>query len=157
MLKAVLNKCNNVNVCNDQGKFFHTLSKRKIITQNLLGITPLILVAREGHVQCLHFLLRAGAKVSMCDSINLMSAVHYSAKNGHSQCLTLLLHNCEDQQVVNMVDRQQRTALMLAVSGNHIECVQVLLKCGADPNIVDTDEHSCLFRAVSLGVSFTRF
>lgn len=38
---------------------------------------------------------------------------------------------------------------MLAVSGNHLECVQTLLKLGADPNIVDTDEHSCLFRAVS--------
>lgn len=50
--------------------------------------------------------------------------------------------------------RQQRTALMLAVSGNHTECVQALLKCGADPNIVDTDEHSCLFRAVSIEFKF---
>ncbi|KAJ8984032.1 hypothetical protein NQ317_012256 [Molorchus minor] len=50
-----------------------------------------------------------------------------------------------------MLDRQHRTALMLAVSGNHIECVQALLKCGADPNIVDTDNHSCLFRAVVNG------
>ncbi|ERL95770.1 hypothetical protein D910_00266 [Dendroctonus ponderosae] len=44
--------------------------------------------------------------------------------------------------------RQQRTALMFAVSGNHKECVQVLLQCGADPNLVDADKHSCLFRAV---------
>ncbi|XP_050311619.1 serine/threonine-protein phosphatase 6 regulatory ankyrin repeat subunit A-like isoform X1 [Anthonomus grandis grandis] len=133
ILRSVLTKYNDVNIQSDE------------------GITPLILVAREGHIQCVHFLLRFGAKVSLCDNINLMSPIHYSAKNGHSQCLTLLLHNSEDQSIVNMVDSQQRTALMLAVSGNHTECVQALLKCGADPNIVDTDEHSCLFRAVVNG------
>ncbi|CAH2006777.1 unnamed protein product [Acanthoscelides obtectus] len=37
---------------------------------------------------------------------------------------------------------------MLAASGNHLECIQILLKCGADPNILDKDSHSCLFRAV---------
>ncbi|CAH1131964.1 unnamed protein product [Ceutorhynchus assimilis] len=133
ILKSVLTKYTDVNIQTDQ------------------GLTPLILIAREGHIQCVHFLLRCGAKVSLCDNVNLMTAVHYSAKNGHFQCLTFLLHNTEDQSVVNMVDRQQRTALMLAVSGNHTECVQVLLRCGADPNIVDTDEHSCLFRAVVNG------
>ncbi|XP_030749052.1 serine/threonine-protein phosphatase 6 regulatory ankyrin repeat subunit A-like isoform X1 [Sitophilus oryzae] len=133
VLKSVLTKYNDVNIQTNQ------------------GITPLILVAREGHIQSIHFLLRFGAKVSLSDNINLMTAVHYSAKNGHSLCLTLLLQNSESQEVVNMLDRQQRTALMLAVSGNHIECVQALLKCGADPNIVDKDEHSCLFRAVVNG------
>lgn len=40
---------------------------------------------------------------------------------------------------------------MLAVSGSYFECVQILLMYGADPNIVDTDNHSCLFRAVVNG------
>ncbi|XP_028130015.2 serine/threonine-protein phosphatase 6 regulatory ankyrin repeat subunit A-like isoform X1 [Diabrotica virgifera virgifera] len=115
------------------------------------GITPLLLAAREGHVQCVQFLLHFGAKVALADYINNMTPVHYSAKNGHSQCLSLLLHNSEDQNVVNMLDRQHRTALMLAVSGNNLKCVHTLLKCGADPNIVDTDDHSCLFRAVVSG------
>lgn len=52
--------------------------------------------------------------------------------------------------------RQHRTALMLAVSGNNLKCVHTLLKCGADPNIVDTDDHSCLFRAVSFLFSIYR-
>ncbi|XP_076254649.1 uncharacterized protein LOC143192825 isoform X1 [Rhynchophorus ferrugineus] len=132
VLKSVLTKYNDVNIQTNQ------------------GTTPLMLVAREGHSQCVQFLLRFGVNVSICDNINLMTAIHYSAKNGHSHCLTLLLHNSKNE-VVNMLDRQQRTALMLAVSGNHIECVQALLKCGADPNIVDKDEHSCLFRAVVNG------
>lgn len=69
------------------------------------GLTPLILAAREGHAQCVHFLLRFGAKVAISDNVNKMTPVHYSAKNGHSQSLTLLLHNSEDQNVVNMRDR----------------------------------------------------
>nr|CAI5819029.1 unnamed protein product [Callosobruchus analis] len=117
---------------------------------NSRGVTPLILAAREGHAQSVHFLLRFGAKVAMTDE-HRMTAVHYSAKNGHSQCLMLLLHNSEDEAVVNMLDGQSRTALMLAASGNHLECIQILLKCGADPNILDKDSHSCLFRAVVNG------
>ncbi|ENN75031.1 hypothetical protein YQE_08346, partial [Dendroctonus ponderosae] len=130
VLKAVLTKYSDVNIQTEQ------------------GITPLILVAREGFNICMHVLLRFGAKVSLCDNVNQMNAVHYSAKSGQSLCLTLLLHNSDDLSVINMVDRQQRTALMFAVSGNHKECVQVLLQCGADPNLVDADKHSCLFRAV---------
>lgn len=40
---------------------------------------------------------------------------------------------------------------MLAVSGNHAECVVTLLKSGADPNLTDDGGHSALFRAVTLG------
>lgn len=40
---------------------------------------------------------------------------------------------------------------MLAVSGNHPECVITLLKSGADPNLTDGGGHSSLFRAVTLG------
>lgn len=64
-----------------------------------------MLAAREGHAACVHVLLRFGAKVALADYVTDMTPVHYSAKNGHSQCLTLLLHNTEDQSVVNMLDR----------------------------------------------------
>lgn len=47
--------------------------------------------------------------------------------------------------------RLQRTALMLAVSGNHPQCVVTLLKSGAEPNLADDGGHSALFRAVTLG------
>lgn len=118
VLRSVLTKYNDVNIQTDQGEsqfdifkppskpHYNTLNqKNSIVNVRFLGITPLILVAREGHILCVHFLLRFGVKVSLCDNVNLMTAVHYSAKNGHSQCLTWLLHNSEDQNVVNMVDR----------------------------------------------------
>lgn len=44
--------------------------------------------------------------------------------------------------------RLQRTALMLAVSGGHMDCVSTLLKSNSDPNICDKDFHTTVFRAV---------
>lgn len=38
---------------------------------------------------------------------------------------------------------------MLATLENQNECVITLLKSGADPNVVDEEGHSSLFRAVS--------
>lgn len=42
-----------------------------------------------------------------------------------------------------------RTPLMLGVSAGHSDCVVILLKYGADTNLVDEDQHPALFRAVS--------
>jgi hypothetical protein len=38
---------------------------------------------------------------------------------------------------------------MLGVSAGHSECVIMLLKYGANTNLVDEDQHPALFRAVS--------
>lgn len=38
---------------------------------------------------------------------------------------------------------------MLGVSAGHSECVVLLLKYGANTNLVDEDQHPALFRAVS--------
>lgn len=46
---------------------------------------------------------------------------------------------------------------MLSVSGGHTNCALTLLKCGADPNVVDAEKHSSLFRAVSIEIFSLRF
>lgn len=38
---------------------------------------------------------------------------------------------------------------MLGVSAGHSDCIVMLLKYGADTNLVDEDQHPALFRAVS--------
>ena len=38
---------------------------------------------------------------------------------------------------------------MLGVSAGHSDCVVILLKYGANTNLVDEDQHPALFRAVS--------
>ncbi|KAL3282867.1 hypothetical protein HHI36_006026 [Cryptolaemus montrouzieri] len=123
----------------------------------LLGITALMLAAREGHLRCVQSLVGAGASVIICDKTNNMTAVHYSAKNGHHECLLQMLRKKDGKKSINMVDSLQRTALMLAVSSNHIECVRALLEYSEDVekvvNMEDADSHSSLFRAVVFGQS----
>lgn len=113
------------------------------------GCTALLLAAREGHTHCVQMLLRYGAKVSICDNLYNMSPIHHSAKKGHLHCLALLVDNAEDKTAIDMPDSLQRTALMLAVSSGHADCVITLLKSGANPNIADSELHSSIFRAVS--------
>lgn len=123
--------------------YFHHVN---IVTDD--GITPLLLSARWGHTDCVQMLLRYGAQVAVCDDIHKMSPIHYSAQKRHLHSLALLLDNAEDKNVVDLPDRLQRTALMLAVSQGNNVCAKTLLKCNADPNTVDVDKHSPLFRAV---------
>lgn len=90
VLKAILSYYHDVNI------------------QTELGFTPLILAAKEGHSECIKLLLNCGAKVGICDKINNMTAIHYSAKNGHFMSLMLLLEQCgieNKEAVVNMFDR----------------------------------------------------
>ncbi|XP_065166554.1 serine/threonine-protein phosphatase 6 regulatory ankyrin repeat subunit A-like isoform X2 [Atheta coriaria] len=112
------------------------------------GYTPLLVAAREGHTPNVQMLLRYGAKVAICDDVAGMSPVHHSAKNGHLHCLALLVDNSEVKSVIDRRDKYERTALMLAISGAHQDCALTLLKSNSDPNIVDADQHSSLFRAV---------
>ncbi|KAK9754189.1 Ankyrin repeats (3 copies) [Popillia japonica] len=119
--------------------------------RNEHGCTPLLMAARHGYASCVQMLLRFGAKVSICDIPNGLSPVHHSAKNGHVHCLALLVDNAEDKSIIDLADNLRRTALMLAVSNSHTDCVTTLIKSGADPNIVDGDGHTCLFRAVVTG------
>ncbi|KAF5291783.1 hypothetical protein FQA39_LY14271 [Lamprigera yunnana] len=123
--------------------YFHDVNVR---TEN--GSTALLLASRWGHTDCVQMLLRHGAKVSICDNIYRMSPIHYSSLNGHKHSLALLLDNAEDNNVNDLPDSLQRTALMLSIYKGNQDCTKMLLKCKADPNIVDVDKHSSLFRAV---------
>nr|CAI5819030.1 unnamed protein product [Callosobruchus analis] len=101
VVKKIVNK-RSMDVTPLQLAILHALTPyyEDVNLSNSRGVTPLILAAREGHAQSVHFLLRFGAKVAM-------------------------------------TDEHRMTA--------------ILLKCGADPNILDKDSHSCLFRAVVNG------
>lgn len=74
--------------------------------------------------------------------------VHCAAAAGHADCLTLLLQNADDPNVVNRYDSKLRTPLTLAVANNHPECAMLLLRYKADCNLPDVNKHTPLFRAV---------
>jgi uncharacterized protein len=66
------------------------------------------------------------------------TALMMAAYNGHSDIVAMLLDN---EATVDARDNQQRTALMYASTGPFNESVKLLLEAGANPNLVDNDEH----------------
>uniref|UniRef100_A0A146KSW0 Ankyrin repeat domain-containing protein 6 n=1 Tax=Lygus hesperus TaxID=30085 RepID=A0A146KSW0_LYGHE len=59
--------------------------------------------------------------------------LHLAAAAGSSEIVAKLATSTN----VNLPDVVGRTALQIAATGGHVEVVQVLLKCGANPNIKD--------------------
>ncbi len=66
------------------------------------------------------------------------TALMFAAFNGHSEILLDLL---EAGAVVDQRDPMGRTALLYGSTGPFPEAVKILLDKGADPNVVDSDEH----------------
>ena len=59
------------------------------------------------------------------------TAIHFAALNGHKTIVERLLYCCES--TVDIEDINGLTPLWLASRGGHVDCVDVLLVHGANP------------------------
>jgi len=124
---------------------------------NAEGITPLMAAADEGHLNVATYLIEQGADVDQRQSVNRPTALIYAADEGHEEIVSYLIAQGADLSVTHDFknlddlpgnpfnsnrsgDRPVLTffrgadALMTAVEEEHPECVEALLKAGADPN-----------------------
>ncbi|XP_062501041.1 ankyrin repeat domain-containing protein 24-like [Corticium candelabrum] len=138
-----------------------------INTQDSQGRSALVLAARGGHIRCVELLLKRGADVILPDNV-LMTALHYAASGGHIDCLKLLLEYnaklaAEDKDgrtplllaainnqaavclelidrhtQINSTDNCSKTALMHAAENGSHDCVDILLKKGANRDLKDS-------------------
>ncbi len=77
------------------------------------------------------------------------TALMLAAYNGHTEIVTMLI---DMDAVVDRRDLLGQTALLYASSGQFPETVRILLDKGAEPNIVDSNEHfSPLMHAATAG------
>ncbi|XP_054474996.1 ankyrin repeat and SOCS box protein 2 [Anoplopoma fimbria] len=90
--------------------------------------------------------------LAMCLGTNLMLpskpgwlAIHQAAWYGQETCLQVLLS--AQPGMINKRTERGETALLVAVSKDQLQCVQVLLENGLDPNIPDYDKETPLYRA----------
>ena len=74
----------------------------------------------------------------------------WSAGNGHSSCLRLLIKNAESPGDIDVCDRQGRTALMYVAAQGHLDCLNILLNSAANVNIQDHNRNTALHRAVRI-------
>ncbi len=104
--------------------------------------------AYEGNRDGVKALLEQAVNVNAVD-IEGRTALVFAAFNGHSEILIDLL---ESGAVLSGRDAMGRTALMYGSTGPFPEAVKILLDKGADPNLVDSDEHfTALMHAAAEG------
>ena len=129
-------------------------SPQKVLTQApLLVADPvsedqLRQAALDGNIAKVKDLLEQGVNVNAVDSEG-HTALIFAAFNGHSEILLDLL---TAGAKVDSRDVMGRTALMYGSTGPFPEAVKILLDKGADPNVVDSDEHfTALMHAAAEG------
>ena len=94
------------------------------------GYTAVMLAGLRGITGCLESLIKAGANTNVKFKYDYgvgteHTALHFAARQGHKECLELLLQNgCEiDNEVI-----------ICTVLNGHSRCLEVLLKAGLDVN-----------------------
>ena len=92
-------------------------------------MTALHLAAQFSSGSVVRSLIEAGADVGAQDDPDQKSPLHYAASDNQTVVPVLLRENAE----VNLLDKEQRTALLNAAHANHREAVIALCAGGADP------------------------
>ena len=87
------------------------------------GITPCMMAAHSGHVNCLSLLLRLGCDIDATDDHGRTACI-LSTAAGNVSCLQILIENGCD---VNRKATGGRTACYLACMHGYVACLKVLL------------------------------
>ena len=92
------------------------------------GDSPQV-IEHGARVQALALLYARGARDVVSNGTGQL-ALHQAVSKGHKDCVQYLLKNMGSD--IDVPDHQGNTALMLAVNGDHLEVVQLLLARGAN-------------------------
>lgn len=142
------------------------------------GQTPLFMAVRQNNLTCISHLVNAGANIWESESKSLLNSVHLagfplflgllyiysnatvsliSASFGLTAALRVIIADCHPSSMplaegLQLVDRNNRDALMLAVSSRNLETFIYLLTQGAVATNLDKSGRSTLHRAAALGM-----
>ncbi|KAF4323796.1 hypothetical protein JM18_001015 [Phytophthora kernoviae] len=113
------------------------------------GFTALMVAAAEGHQNVVRTLLRRGADVTVQTFELRSTALHFAAKNGDKETVEALCGS--DAAVVDCWNVNTDTPLIWACIEGRVEAVQVLLKHGADANMLNQYGASTVMCAAMIG------
>jgi ankyrin repeat protein len=127
------------------------------------GETALMVVAHTSNVKAAELLLRHGAHVDATEKVRGQTALHFAAAESQPAMVQELLSHRADANARSRIDHDLRqvspepriqwrapgglTPLLYAARQGCMECVQVLIKAKADPNLSDPDGISPLLIA----------
>jgi len=104
--------------------------------------------AHDGDMKGVEKAIESGVDVNGMDEEG-RTALMFAGFNGHSEIVLILL---DEGSGIDRRDLMGRTALLYAATGPFPETVRILLYKGAEPNVVDSDEHfSPLMHAAAEG------
>jgi len=102
------------------------------------GETPMHAAARLGDGVVMAAALRRGVGRPDVQSSDGTTPLHIAARERHSGCVDMLC-TAARSGAVNVADKSRLTPLHCAVSSCALDAVRILLRHGADPNVVDRD------------------
>ena len=103
-------------------------------------------VSQENRIKLMLMKMKTRMKISKRLPI---SPLHLSAEAGNTPLLTSLIRRGSNVNRRTDGSHGHTTALILAATHGHTECVKVLLEAGANPNATDDWENTALFKAAS--------
>lgn len=112
------------------------------------GMTAMHIAAKNNDTRMMQLLAEeGGAQVNVCNDVLGMYPIHIACENGATEALTFLLAhgvspNCRD-------DNGFVPLHYAATNDQSSECIDILLKAGADVNAVSLDKETPLYTAVS--------
>ena len=99
----------------------------------------IVAAAQNGHVACLELLIGDGALAEGTDAQG-RTAVFACAVSNRFTVMNRLMQSQAFRGTVNTpCTAQRRTPLHAAAAGNHVQIVERLKVCGADPNLRDAE------------------
>ena len=114
----------------NQGLFVKRNLKNLYLYQDAISYA-----ARQGHIECINLLLKTGPDVN---GNKCRNPLREAAREGRKEALQSLIDKGADVNMPHGTD----TALLATVTNDHYECVDMLLKAGANVNTVF---HAVLF------------
>ncbi|XP_048062494.1 ankyrin repeat and SOCS box protein 2 isoform X1 [Megalobrama amblycephala] len=108
-------------------------------------LAPIVKAILEGDVGTVRLLVKQPGCNVLAPNKDGWIPLHEAAYYGQDQCIKILLR--AQPGMVNQRTLKGKTALMFAVSRDHLACVESLLENGADPDISNMDRETPLYKA----------
>uniref|UniRef100_A0A1A8HS97 Ankyrin repeat and SOCS box-containing 2b n=2 Tax=Nothobranchius kuhntae TaxID=321403 RepID=A0A1A8HS97_NOTKU len=109
---------------------------------------PVIFAIRRGDAEAVSRFAATSGDILLRENKDGWLPLHDAAHYGQTECLKVLLRAHPGS--VDKRTLQEQTALLLAVTREHMPCVQFLLESGADPDICSNNKDTPLYRACEL-------
>ncbi|XP_049917800.1 ankyrin repeat and SOCS box protein 2-like [Epinephelus moara] len=118
------------------------------VTSEPEDVEPVVFAIRRGDVEAVNDAATSAPLSLLKENKDGWIPLHDAAFCGQTECLKILLRAHPGS--VDKRTLQEQTALLLAVSCEHLSCVRRLLETGADPDISSKNKETPLYKACEL-------